>query len=341
MVTATVPAVEGLRPLGAGELLDAAFRIYRSRFKTLILAVIIPTLPLVVISTLVTWSTRPSSSVDPTTGMVVTDGDLGDMYLFLAGMLVTVLVAVVSTSIATAACYRAISGVYLGDDATWRESLRFAVDRLGGVLGLTIITFFGTVVGLLFCLVGVLVPTTFWAVAMPVLLVEGLGPINALERSWYLVRGTAWRVLGLVLLALVLSMVFQSVVSAPAIALVFTESSTVLSEVVTGISQFIASVLVTPFTAAFTMALYVDLRVRKEGFDLVLWARRLGVDARDGFPSQPGAPTYPQFPGVGSQGHLPPPPPPPSGSTHLPPPPPPPSGPTGGSGSVWAPGPDD
>ena len=311
-------------------MLDAAFRIYRGRFKTLILAVIIPTFPLVVISTLVAWSTRPTTEVDPATGMVRTD--VGDAFVSMAGGLVTVVVAILSTSIATAACFRAISGAYLGDDATWKESLRFAVDRLWPVFRLTLLTGAVTLLGLLACVVGILVPTTFFAVAMPVLLVEGHRPGDSMRRSWDLVKGTAWRVLGLVLLALVLSMVFQSVISAPAVALVFTDSSTVVTEIVTGLSQFLAVVLVTPFTAAFTMALYVDLRVRKEGFDLVLWAQRLGIEARDGFPTQPGAPSYPQFPGHGGP---PPPPPPPS---HRPPPPPP-SAP--GQGSVWAPESDD
>ena len=333
--------MEGLRPLGAGEMRDAAFRIYRSRFKSLILAVIIPTFPLVVISTLVAWSTRPTTEVDPATGMVRTD--VGDAFVSIAGGLVTVVVAILSTSIATAACYRAISGAYLGDDATWRESLRFAVNRLWPVIGLTILTGLATLLGLLALVIGILVPTTFFAVAMPVLLVEGHRPADAMRRSWDLVRGTAWRVLGLVLMALVLSTVFQSVVSAPAVALVFTDSSTVVTEIVTGLSQFLAVVLVTPFTAAFTMALYVDLRVRKEGFDLVLWAQRLGIEARDGFPTQPGAPSYPQFPGLGGLPPPPPPPPPPA-PPHEPPPPPPPARPPGaggGAGSVWAPGPDD
>ncbi len=45
-----------------------------------------------------------------------------------------------------------------------------------------------------------------------------------------------------------------------------------------------ASVLTTPFTAAVIAVLYFDLRVRKEGFDLELLARRVGVEPPAGGP---------------------------------------------------------
>ncbi len=40
--------------------------------------------------------------------------------------------------------------------------------------------------------------------------------------------------------------------------------------------------LATPAAAAFITVLYIDLRVRKEGFDLLLLARRLGVERAPG-----------------------------------------------------------
>jgi hypothetical protein len=41
-------------------------------------------------------------------------------------------------------------------------------------------------------------------------------------------------------------------------------------------------VIATPAAAAFVTVLYIDLRVRKEGFDLLLLARRLGVERPPG-----------------------------------------------------------
>ncbi|MCU1497545.1 MAG: hypothetical protein JWM47_1498, partial [Acidimicrobiales bacterium] len=290
--------MEGLRPLGVGELLDAAIRIYRSRAKTLMLAVAIPLLPVTVFTTLVTWSSRTDLGVDPSTGAPNFDG--GDIALQLTGSLVALVASVVAGALATAACFRSISGAYVGDDPDWKESLRFALSRFWSVLGLTFLVGLATLAGLLVCGFGVLYPLAFFSVAMPALLVEGIGAGEAMRRSRHLVKGRGWRTLGIVLLRTLLASAFQSVVSAPAIALIFAAPDSPVTQVVTAILSCAAAIIVTPFTAAFTMALYVDLRVRKEGFDLVLWAQRLGTAPVDGFPTQPGAPTMPFPPGWGA-----------------------------------------
>ncbi|QXC61382.1 hypothetical protein KSP35_00555 [Aquihabitans sp. G128] len=280
--------MEGLRPLGVGELLDAAIRIYKSRAKTLLLSVAVPLVPVLIFTALIQWSSQSSLTVDPTTGNPNFDG--GDAALQLVGTLVAAFASIVASSIATAACFRSISGAYVGDDPSWKESLRFGLSRFWSVLGLTILTGLATALGLIACLVGVLWPLAFFAVAMPALLVEGLGAGEAMGRSRALVRGMGWRTLGVVLLGLVLSFAFQAVVSAPLVLVLFADAGPAVQSVLQAATSIVSSIIVTPFSAALTMALYVDLRVRKEGFDLALWAQRLGDAPTDGFPRQPGAP---------------------------------------------------
>ena len=57
--------------------------------------------------------------------------------------------------------------------------------------------------------------------------------------------------------------------------------------------------MTTPFIAAVTIVLYVDLRVRKEGFDLALLAARFGVRRRRsaGPPCLPAPPPLSPPPG--------------------------------------------
>ncbi|MBX3286968.1 MAG: hypothetical protein KF703_16595 [Actinobacteria bacterium] len=342
--------MEGLRPLSLGELLDASFRIYRSRARTLLLAVAVPVVPVLVFSSLVSLSAQTSLTVDSTTGVPTLDG--GDLALTAAGFLVTVVASLVATAIATAACFRSISGAYVGDDPDWRESLRFAVSRLWSVIGLSLLTGLATVAGVLVCLVGILYPMAIFAVAVPALLMEGLGPASSMGRSRDLVRGSGWRVLGIVLLGTLLAFAFQAVVSIPLGVLLLVDPGPVVSQVITVLVQVLATVVVTPFSAALTMALYVDLRVRKEGFDLVLWAQRLGTSApAGGFPAQPGAPALGPGWGPGPAGWVPAPgayepggswgptaPPGPPGWAPPPPPPPPPP-PASGPGPGWGPPP--
>lgn len=294
--------MHGLRPLGVGELLDAAFKIYRGRFKTLILAVAVPVIPVIVLSTILTISAQPRPSTDPTTGLATVDG--GDLGLTLAAALIGAVALLIATSVATAACFRSISGAYVGDDPTWQESLRFGFSRIWSVLGLTLLSGLASVAGLLLCCIGVIVPMAWFAVAMPALLLEGIGAGDAMGRSKRLVDGMFWRVLGIVLLGTILATVFQSMLSAPLVAILFADVDQWVEQLANGVVQIFTTTLVTPFTAALTTALYVDLRVRKEGFDLMLWAQRLGAEAGGGFPTQPGAPDW--GPGYGPSGPPPP-----------------------------------
>jgi hypothetical protein len=52
----------------------------------------------------------------------------------------------------------------------------------------------------------------------------------------------------------------------------------VVDAIVRSVANIATSVVVTPFSAAVITVLYFDARVRKEGFDLELMARRIGVE---------------------------------------------------------------
>lgn len=288
----------GLRPLGVGELLDASIKIYRSRARTLLAAVAVPVIPVVIFTVLVNASAGGEPTLDPVTGELSTDA--GDVVVYLVATLASAFALVVATTVATAACFRSISGAYVGDDPDWRESLRFGFSRLWSVLGVTVLTTLATVAGLVVCLVGALWPMAVFSVAMPVLLLEGTTAPRSLGRSRELVRGMGWRTLGVVLLGSVLASIFQGMLSAPLAVALFADVGIVVESIANGVVSIISTVAVTPFTAALTMALYVDLRVRKEGFDLYLWAQRLGTDASGGFPTQPGAPELPAGWGPGA-----------------------------------------
>lgn len=321
--------MQQLRPLTIGQMLDGAIRIYQGRAKTLITAVAVPMIPMVILQTLITWSTQPAdyNPFDFSDTQEVPDG--GQVMVQLGGSLLGSLLVVLATTLATAACFRAISDAYVGERVDWRESLRFALGRFWSILGLTIVVALATLLGLPLCIVGVVIPMTYFSVATPVLLLEGAGVGAAMRRSAGLVKGRFWPVLGAVALSSILAMLLQGVVSSPAFAVYFVDLPTVASALVEAIFTGIALILVMPFTAAFTMVLYVDLRVRKEGFDLHLWAQRLGVEADPAPRQQPGAPAFPPLQSP-PQSNLPPPP--GASPSSFPPPPPPPPPESHGSG---------
>lgn len=329
--------MDRLRPLGVGGLIDAGIKIYTSRWRTLVTAVGVVTVPVLLLSALVQVSAGSPTGFLRTNSQTGTASFEGRSFgIFLASTLIVSLLGVVANAIATAAAFRAVSGAYLGDDPDWHMSLRFARERFRSVLLVVVLTSLATLLGVLACGIGLFWALGVFSVAMPVLLVEDARGRAALGRSRRLVKGRFWPVLGVVLLSTIMTTFIQGAIAAPAIALVLTHSNHVLTVGVQTFGNMVGVVLVTPFTAAVTMALYVDLRIRKEGFDLMLLAQRLGTGMpAGGFPHQPGpVETVPVWGGAPPG----PPGPPPGGAwwrpspTTLPPPPaPPPPGP------AWSP----
>jgi hypothetical protein len=118
-----------------------------------------------------------------------------------------------------------------------------------------------------------------FSVAVPSLLAEDLRGRKALRRSFRLVRGRWWPTFGILVLGAILAGIASNVITFALTALTFTElgRETLARLIINALGGTLASVLTTPFQAAFVAVLYFDLRVRKEGFDLLLLADRMGV----------------------------------------------------------------
>ncbi|HMJ77483.1 MAG TPA: hypothetical protein VK507_16000 [Iamia sp.] len=268
-----------LRPLGVGETLDAGLKLFRIRPRDMVLATLVPTIPAVILLTLVQISSGNPDSIlrtDEATGVETVDG--GALALFLGGTLVSTLVLLIATNLALAGTMRISIGAYLGEETGWRDSLRFAVARWRPLTALVLVTLVASLAAMAACILPYFWLSGIWAVAVPVLLVEGAGPVRSLGRSTELVRGRFWPVLGTVLLASLLVSVLQGILVAPVIVLQLTGSSFLLTSILTGIAQLVGSALTLPYVAAVTAVIYFDLRVRKEGYDLELLARGVGVD---------------------------------------------------------------
>ncbi len=126
-----------------------------------------------------------------------------------------------------------------------------------------------------------LVPTIYlsarWVVAIPGLVEQEWGPIEALRRSWALTTGNVWRCLFYTTLLYILSIV---IVGVPVYILQFGAIMMppaylgLTTGVISGVSSLF-SVIWQPFYMAAIVLLYYDLRVRQEGFDLVQRIDRL------------------------------------------------------------------
>ena len=268
----------GLRPLGVGEVLDVAIKIYRSRFSVLVKSVAVVLGPIFVLSAIVRLSMPPPDDLFEVGQPGATPDFDGDLWAFVAGNLVIFLLAFLGSQLATGACFKAVSGAYLDEQPDWRESLRFARSRLGALLWLSFLLAILLGPAFLACIVPGLYLYVAWAVASPVLLVEDVRGWDALKRSRHLVKGRFWPTAGLLVLVAILTAIVQAIFLGILTGLMSAAGNEVARELANAVGQTASSALTTPLSAAVLTVLYFDLRVRKEGFDLELLARRLGVE---------------------------------------------------------------
>lgn len=310
-----------LRPLGIGEILDAAFKIYTRNLGTLMKTVAVVIVPVQVLTAIILLSTVDDPDV--ITGGTVEDSDA---WGWIAGNLVGSVLGWVGLTIATGAVVKAVADGYLAKEPEWRESLAYAGSRWRSLLWLSVLS----TVLLIFAFIALIVPGIWlaiaWVVAVPALMIEDCRGMDALRRSFRLVRTRWWATFGVILLGFLLAGAIQGVIGAigGAALLAGVDDSLVGSVLLNGVIAAVGSIIATPFQAAVTTILYFDLRVRKEGFDLQLLAERMGAPVPAVAPYASAAPGYGQ-----PYGYQPPPGQPPPPGQAAPPPPPP--------GQEWAP----
>ena len=275
-----------LQPMGVGEILDAAIRLYRARWKSLMAIVAIALVPITFLQAFLTRSLGSPIPSEPTTV-----GTGVDSTLITSGVLTLIQLLVIQPFL-TAAIAKASADVYLGHPVVVGPTFRYAVSRIHSILWITILlvlvvllpgivvvlfaalgaTEIAVVSGLLMIVLLVIVFVRF-VFGSTVLVVEGKKGSKALRRSWELAKGSFWKILGTLVLAGIMSSVVEGVLSIPgaiAFAAIGPGGWPFLA-----IGGSLAAILTTPFTTLITVLLYFDLRIRKEAFDLEVMAQEM------------------------------------------------------------------
>jgi hypothetical protein len=276
-----------LRPLGIGEILDVGIKIYWRNAWTLFRIVLFVVLPAQIIVGVIQVSALPAG-VDSQNGsffgprFTSSNPTISghDATILAVGVFAALVINALAGKFAQAGCFRAVADAYLGEPVSWRASLRFALRRLPAVVAVSLLSTILIAIGVVLCVIPGIYLWGAYYVAVPVVLVEGAGPIRALGRSRDLVSGRWWSTIGVALVGSVLVFVVAGAFSALilGVALASPAQNTVTGFVLNTVATTLSAVVTTPVAAAFAIVLYVDLRVRKEGFDLLLLAQRLGID---------------------------------------------------------------
>jgi|GEM_PF-72908 len=113
---------------------------------------------------------------------------------------------------------------------------------------------------------------------IPVVVLERQGPISAIGRSWRLIRGSYWRVFGTFLLAYLMLFVVSLVITVPLELIAgltgagFGSNTAGVSAaiIVFFVGEIVIYTLTTTIMTGVIVLIYADMRMRKEGMDLVL-----------------------------------------------------------------------
>lgn len=110
----------------------------------------------------------------------------------------------------------------------------------------------GILIGLVLLIVPGLFLLTRWVLVTPAVVLEGVGPTDALRRSWNLVRGHSWTAFGVIVVTLLTAAVAQ---------IVFVGLFAFLPDFLRNwIGGLVANSLVTPFVALAWTLMYFHLR---------------------------------------------------------------------------------
>lgn len=131
---------------------------------------------------------------------------------------------------------------------------------------------------LLFCMFGLIVYLwTMLTFTPSIIVLERMGIVASIKRSFALVRRSFWRVFGITLLAAVVAQILAFALSWP-----FQVGGEVLqqatdsgagnlgADALSAVGASIGDIIILPFLAGVVVLLYTDRRMRAEAFDLVL-----------------------------------------------------------------------
>ncbi|MBI5878020.1 MAG: hypothetical protein HZB53_10230 [Chloroflexi bacterium] len=261
-----------LRPMAAGDIIDTAINLYRRRFVTLFGIVAIVNVPLLVMSTLL-------SALAPLSANQSVNVQLPLLMATSVLSLIIGLLSAIANILQTSALTFAMSELFNGRVVTVRQAyaqiVRHGASLLVGSIVYAVAA--GVVAGcsVFLCFVPAIAILPRWMFVYQGIMLEELDGVEALRRSWRLVDGQFWRTFGIALALGLLSYLITVGPSYLAVALALAASGAEWLTLLAGVASGIVAMFFAPVMIGSTTILYYDLRMRKEGYDLLWMANEI------------------------------------------------------------------
>lgn len=285
-----------LRPLSVAELFDRTFRLYRRNFLTFLGIVVLTQIPLYLIQLFISTLAESGNNINPADISTLFQGPT------LVLGIVTVILSVLFTQIGAAALTRAIADSYLGKS----DSIKEAFQRLGRtwftlifalifagliIFGLAvpvILVSFIPCIGTIAAVIGIffvgITANIIISLLTPVVVLEKSGARDSVRRAWELGKKRFWWIFGYLLLLGILSWL---IVQGPTLLILFLFESVLggidstLQNIIEQSANLILNAFFLPIQLTAVTLMYFDLRIRFEGFDLMVLAATVEEEPTD------------------------------------------------------------
>lgn len=263
-------AIQPTQPQGIGGVLDTTFQLYKSSLGVL--------WPVFLLLTAVGSPPSIYLAMNGAGGSVAGGAEM------LAAMSsptywLIYLVSIVAMMWVIGAIYLAQHAIGTDQEMSVGAALQASVGRVLPLVAMVILFTLALMIGYVLLIIPGLILTVSLMLATALVMFEDKGPVDSLIGSHKLVWGNWWRTLVILSIGgILVFVIYMAVAMVVALVMPFvglgTDSEMVLSVLSTMIIGVIVNVLVTPFFSAMLIAVYWDLKLRKEGGDL---AARVGA----------------------------------------------------------------
>ena len=270
-----------LHPMMFSDLLDGSFRLLKANLGTIVLVAAVFLIPVNLVAAFLQRDLlggygflqfmQDPSLLEEAAGPGSSNGPLiGSLAAGLASILVTPFIGGATSMVVAAS--------YLGGELKAGPAMRATGRRFLVLLAVFFLTLLLKLAGLVLCLVGALVPMTLFLVTTPAVMVEEVGPIQAMARSVTLVRPRFWPVMAIGIGSGVLASFLGNILAGP-----FSIAALAVGYrwgwILAAIGAILPALITTPFVSILATLVYFDLRIRNEGFDLQMIAAELARGA--------------------------------------------------------------
>jgi hypothetical protein len=255
-----------------GDIIDGVFRLLRANARALAPLLLALAVPFEVVSA---YATRNSAGLSQVLSNL-TDLQNRQVSLSTTDLVLSVVAELgifIMTPVVAGAVCRTVAISYIGEQPGARQVSRLGARRLLALVFASLMVHALELLASALCLLPGLVVMALFVLTAPAIVLEGLGPVAGMRRSWRLVKRRFWPVLGTALLGGLMASLAVSLVGLLPEALAALASPHV---------RAVMDAVVGTFTEAFEWALvtmlatllYFDQRIRQEGLDLEVMAAR-------------------------------------------------------------------